>query len=153
MKWHRHKGIELLARKSRVGEALGKNPAEGFCDPDFAAVFHTVNQLAYDTAAAHNRHGALKMKCGPTAIRALEFASHAIERLGTHLTARRVDKLNGARAFRAKILPCIDTRGATRAVRWEKERNERLKKDERHGGGRSKQRDSSREEQKPESDP
>ena len=121
MKRDRHKGIELLTGKSRVGKSLGKNPAKGFCDPDFAAVFHTVNQLAYDTAAAHNRHGALKMKRGPTAIRALEFASHAIERLGTHLAARWMDKLNGARAFRAKILPRIDPHGTTRAVRWEKE--------------------------------
>ena len=97
-----------------------------------------MNQLAYDTATAHNRHGALKVKRSPTAIWTLKFTRHAIEGLGTHLAARWVDKLDGIRTFQTKIQPRIDPRRATCAVRWKKERNERLKKGVGHGGGKSK---------------
>lgn len=77
MEGNRHQGIKRLVDEAGISESLGKYPTQRLGDPYFAAVFHAVNQLPYDTPTAHDRDGALEVKRRAPAIRALEFAHKA----------------------------------------------------------------------------
>lgn len=121
VKGNGHKGIERLPGEAWILETLGKYPAEGFGDPYFAAVFHTMYQLAYDTTAPNDRDGAFEMKSRATAIGTLKLASESRKLLGTNLAARRSDELYAFLASFAEVQTRHDPLGTSSAVRREKE--------------------------------